>query len=178
MVLMADGRHQPLSKLKQGDWVRCDQQGAVVAMVECVVETKCYNGYANLVVLPSSGLKITPWHPVKLDGKWCFPADVAAPAQIPCPSVFSFVLSTGGTLVLNGIQAVSLAHGLGGAVGEWSSLPDGSDILYHPFFSTHRVLRSLAVCKGWQDGYVQLPPTCVLRDGATGLVCGLTQQEA
>ena len=49
--------------------------GGIPARVLCVLRTQCTNNLAYLVEL-SNNLLITPYHPVRVDGKWSFPCDI------------------------------------------------------------------------------------------------------
>jgi hypothetical protein len=59
----------------RGDLVRTAAGGA--SRVQCVVRTVSPNGKFDIVTLPDSGLKVTPFHPVHVGGRWQFPIDVA-----------------------------------------------------------------------------------------------------
>ena len=74
---MADGTSLPIDRLKKGDRVLVpgsSDSSESSAEVVCMVT---YSGVAT-VRLPHSGLRITPWHPIRVNGKWLFPADVVA----------------------------------------------------------------------------------------------------
>ena len=112
--------------LRRGDAVRCGR-GAGDAAVDCVVR---FDSPSRVVTLPGGGPTLTPWHPVWLPhpsapsphaGEWDFPARVCARSQSgrdanpphapPAPAVVSFVLSRGGTVVVDGVVCACLGHG-------------------------------------------------------------------
>jgi len=75
-VSMADGSNKRVSDVRKGDVVRTGASSDTTATVVCVVE---HPTPAEVCVLSPSGLIITPWHPVDVDGKdvWSFPANCA-----------------------------------------------------------------------------------------------------
>ena len=58
-----------------------------IAEVLCAIHTHMNGGKTHLVTLPS-GLKLTPYHPIVVEGEWKFPADVAIPKYQTCPVTF------------------------------------------------------------------------------------------
>jgi len=159
-VQLADGGLRRLDELRAGDTLWAPGGGR--AEVACVVRTRAPGGRFLLVELPG-GLRLTPHHPVFVDGAWQFPADLAPAREMPCEAVFSFVLEEGASaLFVEGVPCVSLGHGL----------QDG-DVRHHFFGCRAAVERDLAKFPGFEDGLVDLPPGAPLRDPETGLVCGL-----
>lgn len=132
-----------------------------VSRVSCVVKTLCSNNKAQLVEL-EGGLKLTPYHPVRIQGKWSFPCDLGSVEIVACPAVYSFVLEENHVMVINGVECVTLAHGF-----------TGDNVVSHPYFGTERVLDDLKEMDGWENGQVVLRTGCLVRDTKTGLVSGL-----
>ena len=65
------------------------------------------------------GLIVTPWHPVRINGKWIFPCEVKdgiLHMNKPCEAVYSFVLNKHHTMSINGVECVSLGHDFKGDV--------------------------------------------------------------
>ena len=59
------------------------------AIIECVVtfpcnETTCLSEFPN-------GLKITPYHPIKINNNWKFPIDIVGAKNMNCNKVYNFV---------------------------------------------------------------------------------------
>merc|ERR1712072_943062 len=93
-VQLASGDLKCVKDLACGDFVcglpqpnGCQQ----TALVTCVVRSDCPQGRCPMVEL-SSGLRLTPYHPVFLNGSWHFPANLAAVKMHSCDAVYSFVL--------------------------------------------------------------------------------------
>ena len=136
------------------------------ARVECVVATKCIEGFADLVKL-DTGLLVTPYHPVNIGGRWQFPCSIGKIDRFQCAEVVSFVLENNApALLVDGIVGAALAHGL----------VDDGDVIAHPFFGTNRVIGSLSKLRGFDNGRVELRSgQCVVRDNVSGLICDLRQ---
>lgn len=160
-VLMADGSTKPVRALHRGDPVATPAGG--VAAVQCVEDTVLgAGGDADFVHL-GRGLRITPWHPVLIDGAWQFPADIKPARRERCHSHFSFLLEGNApAMVVVGVAAICLAHGL-----------RGDCVAPHPYLGTDAVARDLATLPGWGRGHVRVAAASTRRDPATGHVCGL-----
>ena len=82
LVTMADGTTKNVANIKQGDYVLCpsstntlksmNENTIIVARVESILRTFSRFGVMNLVLF-QNGLLATPWHPIKVNGKWTFP---------------------------------------------------------------------------------------------------------
>lgn len=107
-VLMADLTTKRVSEIKKGDLVYCPNTKSST-VVRCVIETPLADGMVSLVHLPK-GLKVTPWHPVRINGKWVFPSSLQPAIESPCPSLFSFLLNDGHSMQINGVECVTVAH--------------------------------------------------------------------
>ncbi len=107
------------------------------AIIECVVTFPCNNS-ACLSEFPN-GLKITPYHPVKIDNAWKFPIDIVGAKNIPCNKVYNFVLNTRKSIVVNNIVCCTLGHNIQGPVIE------------HRFFGTDNVITNLKT--KFRNGY-------------------------
>ena len=111
-------------------------------------------------------LWVTPYHPISIDGKWVFPADVAVDSKLCRTSVYSVLLAPSGEPDAHAIQVggqlcTALGHG---------SLR-GSDARAHAFFGSYaKVVRSLMKLTRNEDGH--LVSVGVERNARTGLVCG------
>jgi len=64
LVLMDDGTKRKIKYLKKGDKVK----GGTIG---CIVTSKVYDWIEMVRV---GDLIITPWHPIKVNGVWVFPA--------------------------------------------------------------------------------------------------------
>ena len=129
--------------------------------VLCLVE---FQGRFNLLVLPSSRLALTPAHPLRMQGSFVRPCDMSfpmnddlaahhteKPASLTVDRVFNVVLQHSHVLLcINGMEAVTLAHGFKQA--------------FHPFYSTKQVLTALRQRPGWEEGHVIVAPHHPLRN--------------
>jgi len=166
-VSMADGSQKRVEQIVKGDKVVSSVTGAgSFSEVVCVVKTHCYNGRESLVTLPS-GLRLTPYHPVRNEDGWQFPLNLVVPQRdVCCNFVYNFVLR-GEThaMVVNGVECITLGHGMEG------------DVVGHPYFGTQRVVDDLRKMRGFTQGIVELyPAVCggqsMVRDEKTRMVCG------
>jgi len=154
----ADGSACRVCGIRKGDWVVAAD--GVVAEVLCVVRTWCPDACTMLVELPG-GARLTPYHPVLVEGKWQFPLDLAPMRVRSCEQVLSFVLRGAPALVVGGVPCITLAHGVEGGAAT------------HPYFGSLRVLDDLAKFEGFKNGFVELPIGSAVRDPVSGQVCGL-----
>jgi Mg-chelatase subunit ChlD len=128
ITVLKNEKEVPISCLKKGDVL------VNGARVLCV--TQQYHKSIELVPLHAQGntLRITPWHPYKLSGKWNFPQESMGGAVKywwKDVSVYNVVLDGGSSIKVNGIEVCTLGHGL------------TEDIVAHDFFGTDRVLNNL-----------------------------------
>ena len=162
VVRLEDDSVKRLDELAKGDRVRTSNGYQAIA---CIVRTSCVDGYADLVQL-DNGLKVTPWHPIRKNGQWCFPSSLGKSDRLPCAHVYSFLLENHcAEMWINGWECITLAHGI---------LDD--PVATHAYYGTTAVVADLMTMDGYDDGLVDLQGgQCVQRDIATGLVCGLVQ---
>lgn len=74
------------------------------------------------------GLLITEYHPAKINNEWIFPCDYKDSKLIQCDYVYNIILKNRSSILINGIECVTLGHGLKGPIIE------------HPFLGTERVI--------------------------------------
>jgi len=117
---------------------------------------------AELPGADGRALRLTPYHPVLIDGAWRFPAELGPVAARECEAVFSFAIAGGAVgILVEGVACATWGHGLaGGAVA-------------HPYFGSRAAVDDLARMPGYAAGHVDLNPGQVVRDPSSGLVCGL-----
>eukprot|EP01117_Protostelium_nocturnum_P008641 TRINITY_DN30_c0_g3_i1.p1 TRINITY_DN30_c0_g3~~TRINITY_DN30_c0_g3_i1.p1 ORF type:complete len:660 (-),score=241.11 TRINITY_DN30_c0_g3_i1:53-2032(-) len=159
---MADGSLKPVGEIKRGDLVSVPNGES--SQVLCVMKTVYPQGKAKIVNL--SGLELTPYHPVRINGKWNFPIDLAEEKEIECDSVFSFLLEKGHVMTIEGVECVTLAHGF-----------TEDRVIAHSYLGTDLVAQDLKRMNGWEQGLVQITPDSFVRDSKTNAICGLTQSE-
>eukprot|EP00239_Pterosperma_sp_CCMP1384_P006734 CAMPEP_0197852342 /NCGR_PEP_ID=MMETSP1438-20131217/20320_1 /TAXON_ID=1461541 /ORGANISM="Pterosperma sp., Strain CCMP1384" /LENGTH=889 /DNA_ID=CAMNT_0043466339 /DNA_START=178 /DNA_END=2844 /DNA_ORIENTATION=+ len=189
-VSMADGSTKPAADIRAGDQVLGQteetegtkhatgsrhngmgmHQSVQSARIVCVVKTNSDSTNRTDLVELTSGLKVTPWHPVYWEDKWQFPADVAEVRNMECSAVYSFVLEEGrSVMTIDGVKCVSLGHGR-----------TDDDVIAHEYFGSRaKVIQDLEKMVGWEEGLVELEANeCMVRSPTTGLVCGLRQRSA
>mmetsp|Transcript_115465 Transcript_115465/g.327175 ORF Transcript_115465/g.327175 Transcript_115465/m.327175 type:complete len:679 (-) Transcript_115465:42-2078(-) len=163
MVQMADGSSQRVAELRKGDSVATPD--GTHAEVVCAVRTIAPDGKFLMSELPG-GLRVTPYHPVWMDGAWRFPLDLAPAAEVDCRAVYTFVLeevkASAVGFIVNGVPCAPLGHGVEEGAAK------------HPYLGSRRVVEDLRECPGFRAGLVDLAPGSVARDPETGLVCALT----
>jgi len=159
-VKMADGQVKRAKEVHKDDLVSSVE--GRTAKVVCVVKMECEKGRARMVEM-EGGLSITPWHPVRIDKKWCFPNELGKAVDKACPEVYNFVLEKEHVMVINDVECVTLGHGFEG------------DVVQHEYYGTERVLLDLKNMRGWNEGMVELGTGCAVRNEETGLVCGLRE---
>eukprot|EP00457_Paulinella_chromatophora_P002546 gb/GEZN01002551.1/.p1 GENE.gb/GEZN01002551.1/~~gb/GEZN01002551.1/.p1 ORF type:complete len:735 (-),score=122.36 gb/GEZN01002551.1/:223-2427(-) len=201
-VLMADGTEKLVEDVMQGDQVLVGAQPGhsqqSSATVVCVLET-VFSGSSPLVDLVAmpSGLLLSPYLPVHLHHGadhhgWQFPAELAEEEHdngepqlkrglYPCRAMYSFVLSQGHSIVVNGVHCITLGHQykavathvspskeeqdksteetiprLGEEQEQRVLCEEGARVLEHPFWGTHKVLDALSKLRGWRTGHIVL----------------------
>jgi hypothetical protein len=161
-VLMADRTIKRVDNIKKGDIVMGPNNSR--ATVVCSIKTVCLNNKV-FVVKFSGNLLITPFHPIRLDGKWIFPKDVGQVYEIDSTGVYSFILDCGHTMKICGIECITLGHGF---------QDEGAK---HDYFGTNKVVDDLKTMDGYSDGFVILSYKNVKRDPITNLFTTITFRE-
>jgi hypothetical protein len=140
-IEMVNGQLVRVSSLKKGDQIK--NNNGDVATIVCVIKTNIRNGYTDMLSIGK--LKVTPWHPIKIDGKWKFPADVGVIEPVKCDYVYNFVLDRCHVMTVSGIDVITLGHGL-----------NEDPVLKHPFFGTDKVVNQLKTHQSWDNGLILL----------------------
>lgn len=141
IVKLTNGTTKLVKELKKGD-VIINSEGNSATIV-CVVKTKTNTGYSDLVTI--GNFRVTPWHPVKVDGQWKFPNTINKPNRSCCDYVYNFVLDHHHVITIDGIDAVTLGHNF---------VTD--PVLQHPFFGSEKIIKFLKENQGWKAGLVEL----------------------
>merc|ERR1711998_34905 len=108
-----------VDQIRKGEVIISRKRGseeAIEGRVRSIVKTIFKEGTAKLVTIPEAGLKVTPWHPIRINNSWCFPSDRADAKEEPCEAVYSFLLESEEhvSMNINGIECITLAHGIEG----------------------------------------------------------------
>lgn len=175
-VTLANGSFTLVKDLRKGDLVLSKDSNSTssmlgVAEIVCVVKTSFEAGRTLLCELENN-LFLTPYHPVRLHGNhpkgelgWAFPCDVASAyvRERKCEAVYSFILNNGHSMFVNGVEALSLGHGV-----------TADKIAKHEYFGTKKIIEDLQTIHphGFAHGLVHFTSESMLRDQRTGLLCG------
>ncbi|KAI9357042.1 hint-domain-containing protein [Zopfochytrium polystomum] len=166
-------RNVPVAKLRRGDRVRISTTTEQTASVRCVLETYVpHSQDPPTLVQLQSGLVITPGHPIHFDGQWMYPADAFGAEYVTSTLnrvVYSLLLESdddpskkyASTVVVAGVECVTLAHGLEG------------EILSHEYLGTDRVVKDLQLLPGFNSTSGRVLCSGVRRDAVSGHVVGL-----
>jgi len=166
-VLLESGKKVALQELRRGMQVTTPKgTRRVGAVLRIAIEG------GRLMMCRIGELKVTPWHPICVDGKWVFPADVVEAQLEECDTVYTVLLEAdtdvdAHAFEVEGVTAVTLGHGLVAS--------KGADARAHPFFGSYtKVLDSLKDLAGFEseDGVAHCAG--VHRDSA-GLICGFAK---
>jgi hypothetical protein len=134
-----------MSRIRAGDNIATEGWGIV--KVKCVVYINCPGEKAEFVKLgdDTNPVYITPWHPIRVDGKWVFPKDyVGGETTIEdTPYVINLVLEDTHIIQMSGYSAVTLGHGF------------QEDVVRHKFWGGD-VIVVLSLEPGWAWGSVTL----------------------
>ncbi len=142
-ITMANGNTKILKDLKKGDIIMSATQDNILttATVVCVFETKITMGIREFVDF-ENGLYITPWHPIKYNNEWVFPANIKNPILKQCNSMITLVLDKNHVGFINGFQCIMFGHGF------------KEGVLNHPFYGTHKVIDVLKKNPGYKMGHI------------------------
>ena len=139
LVRMDDGQKMPIKSLKPGMLVWTPMGSRAIA---AILRTRI-NGKKQKLCRVGK-LLVTPWHPIKHNGRWVFPNQVAERSYSLKGSVYSLLLAPHGgpdshAIEIEGQICVTLGHGLVNR--------SKNDARGHPFFGSycHVALASLSL---------------------------------
>jgi hypothetical protein len=151
LVRMVDGSNKEVASIVKGDVVYGGFK------VVCKIEFMTSNNTMELVKIPY-GPTLTPWHPVCIGSKWCFPADIYPVVSYQCFQVFNFIFDLGHLINVNGYDCITMGHGY-----------TVDPVLRHPYFGSQRVVDDMKKLPGFSEGHVVIVDAQVERDD-NGLV--------
>jgi Mg-chelatase subunit ChlD len=168
LVQLAKGATKPAAAVAKGDVLA---NGAIVA---CVVRVAVQGGAQAFTSL-SGGLLVSPYHPVRLDGKWSFPTDVPTrdeePVSVDTTHMFSFLLEADERdaspqsmlcIPCHGVDVAPFAH----------RCADDVPVIGHGFFGSGASREALQQAKGFAAGDVEV--VAMNRDPTTMRIVGIT----
>jgi len=166
-VQLEGGKKVALCELKRGmNVVTPKGSRKVGAVVRIAIEG------GRLMMCRIGELRVTPWHPIRIEGKWVFPGDVVEGQLEECAAVYTVLLEADSDVDahafdVEGVTAVTLGHGLVAS--------KEADVRAHPFFGSYtKVLNGLKELAGFEseDGLAHC--VGVHRDSA-GLIAGFVK---
>jgi hypothetical protein len=162
-VLLSNNGVKLIEEVRQGDFVKTPSGTAVVI---CVTKTFCANNQTILVNM-KNGLRVTPYHPIRYNNEWQFPAKLLEDgnnsidmSNQECNIVYNFVLNKDHIMIINGYECCTLGHGI-----------TENDVIQHDYYGTDAVVRDLQNSSSWNDGYVNIYPEDTERDPNNDRVC-------
>jgi len=158
IVSMMDGKKKVIKNLVKGDRVCTlsdvyDTGSPIVeATVVCVLQTNIISGSCKITTLPN-GLKVTPWHPINVQKRWIFPTDMYKTTNEECSAVYTIILDSFHTFMINDVWAITLGHGY------YQNIT-----LNHVYWGTTAVTNDLKKFPGWKNGRVVIDNNYIIRD--------------
>jgi hypothetical protein len=102
----------------------------IESIIECIIKLRCPNNITNICHF-ESGLKITPWHPIKINNEWIFPNSLIQSRPTNCAFVYNIILNNRNSIIIHDLKCCTLAHGLQG------------NVIEHEFFGTEKIIQNL-----------------------------------
>lgn len=133
------GNCKKVSELKKGDYI-INSDGNVAKIV-CIIKTAIENNQIDMVSM--NGIKITPYHPVRVSSKWYHPINLGTPIPVHCDWVYNFVLDKHHIITINDVDVIGLGHGI-----------NDNAVSAHDFFGTDRIIEHLKEHPGWEEGLI------------------------
>jgi len=169
VIRMSTDDYKRIEDILVGDYVRswCLRTNALKkSYVSAIVKCKCLNNLASVVKL-SNKCNISPYHPVikeLINGGWKYPINLGEIKNINCNFLYNIVLEPDSHAFIldNDYLAISLGHKL------TDNIIDNNNILYHPFYSTDKVLDCIKNLPDYP--YVKIDPTMIHRNPDNDLV--------
>lgn len=169
MVQVDEGSYTILDQLQKGDKVMTPS--GKYARIVCVIKTVHEGATVPMVVIPglipdvgNLPLIITPYHPIRIDGQWKFPTDVAQTKDMLVNEVYNFILDSEHIMIVNGIECVTLGHDF------------KEPVVQHDYFGSDLILKDVEKMVGWEEGLIKLKTGCIVRDDQNHLVTRIIQE--
>ena len=140
-VQMADRPDVLVKDIKKGHLIY--NSDGDVATVLCVIKTHIKNGTLDMVLIDD--LRVTPYHPIRHEGKWTHPCKIKEPMTVHCDHIYNFVLDAHHVITINNTDGITLGHGM-----------NDDPVAAHPFFGTQLVIDNLKTHPGWESGLIEI----------------------
>lgn len=122
-------------------WTANKHNVPMITKVLCVIKTKAQNNECALCEI--NGMYITPYHPIKLYGKWVFPDTITNVYISTIDYIYNVVLESGHVLIINDVKVCTMGHNF-----------DDNYVIAHPYFGSSKVVDDLKKCNGWNNGLI------------------------
>ena len=152
-VLMNDFTSIPINKITPGSFVWTQSGPArVIALVTCTTKNK------SQPMSQIDKLSITPWHPIRVNGVWQFPASLYFYTERMLQTVYNLVLDKVHVVSVEGFDCITLGHGF------------TEPVAAHDFFGTQRVIDDLKKLPGWAEGRPTFTNLVAVKDPITNMI--------
>jgi len=147
----------PIALLRKGDQVKVMGSGQEALFASVLFVVKIQRPQDKHLLRLSSGLIITPKHPIRVNSAWRLPSSL--PSTLVCHDgwVYNVILNQGHVLLVNGMQCITWGHNL-------------KDDVRHPFYGSSLVVENIKALEKEHDQVVEVRGTW--RD-SQGQVVGL-----
>ncbi len=134
-VKMADGTIKKMKDIKRGDIFKTPtSEASVISVVKIKTD-------ALLEMVYMKGLVITPYHPVRIEGKWYFPIERESANLYDYDYIYNIVLDQDHIMIVNDIECVTLGHGF------------EEPTVQHDYFGK-KIIDDLMKMPGWIEGNI------------------------
>ena len=156
MVLMANGTHLPIERVRKGMKVWTT---AGPSTVDYSLELGTKNNSQGMCRY--NNLWITPWHPVLRSGRWVFPSSYSSIVERMIPVVHNLILDLGHVIKVNEVLTVTLGHGF------------TEDTIQHDFFGSRKsILNVMENMPGFDTGHVVFDDLQTKKNPITHVITG------
>jgi len=147
----------PIALLRKGDQVKVMGSGQEALFASVLFVVKIQRPQDKHLLRLSSGLIITPKHPIRVNSAWRLPSSL--PSTLVCHDgwIYNVILNQGHVLLVNGMQCITWGHNL-------------KDDVRHPFYGSSLVVENIKALEQEHDQVVEVRGTW--RD-SQGQVVGL-----
>lgn len=157
LVKLGNGSIKKVKELKKGDKVICANGASakVISLIRTLTKEP-------VTMVEIGGVKLTPWHPIRVNGAWKFPCEIGHGKEECCDMVYNLVLDKEHIVLINDQEVVTLGHGF-----------KDDAVVQHEYFGSQKVINDLMRFKGWNEGDVLINYWNSVRDPITKLVTGI-----
>jgi uncharacterized protein YegL len=145
-IMLDDGSDVLVKDLRAGDKVltmvtpdnsNLTMPGRVVCILKTIIPDNIQIPMVNI-----GGLLITGNHPVFVNNKWQFPAQVSSVHNVQCSELYSLVLDVGHIAFIQDVPCICLGHNF------------ETEIIKHNYLGSDAVINDLMKMPGWDNGLI------------------------